>query len=202
MESPIEVFSNWALNGKDEGMDKNHSASVENMIKYSTKGVDKYKFLDAGCGNGWVVRKVSSDKKCINAIGVDGSIHMIEKAKMLDDKNEYFCSDLLRWIPKEKVDIVHSMEVFYYFEKPEILIGHIHDNWLDNGGRLIMGIDHYLENKPSHSWKEDISISTMQLLSKNTWLNFYKSAGFSNVEYWYFGKKGKWNGTLIITGVK
>ncbi|GIS05850.1 MAG: hypothetical protein CM15mP109_06060 [Candidatus Dadabacteria bacterium] len=41
-----------------------------------------------------------------------------------------------------------------------------------NGGRLIMGIDHYIENKPSHSWKEDISITTMQLLSKNTWLNF------------------------------
>ena len=147
MESPIKVFSNWALNGKDEGMEKNHSASVDNMIKYSTKGVDKYKFIDAGCGNGWVVRKVSSDKKCINAIGVDGSIHMIEKAKMLDDKNEYFCSDLLRWIPKEKVDIVHSMEVFYYFEKPEILIGNTHDNCLDNGGRLIMGIDHYLEKK-------------------------------------------------------
>ncbi|GIS05851.1 MAG: hypothetical protein CM15mP109_06070 [Candidatus Dadabacteria bacterium] len=29
-----------------------------------------------------------------------------------------------------------------------------------------------------------------------------KSAGFSDLEYWYFGKKGKWNGTLIITGVK
>jgi hypothetical protein len=33
MESPIKVFSNWALNGKDEGMEKNHSASVENMIQ-------------------------------------------------------------------------------------------------------------------------------------------------------------------------
>ena len=61
MESPIEVFSNWALNGKDEGMEKNHSASVENMIKYSTKGVDKYKFIDAGCGNGWVIRKMNLD---------------------------------------------------------------------------------------------------------------------------------------------
>ena len=127
---------------------------------------------------------------------------MIEKAKMLDDKNEYFCHDLIKWIPKEKVDIVHSMEVFYYFEKPEILISRIYDNWLKNEGRLIMGIDHYLENKPSHSWKEDISITTMQLLSENTWLNFFKSAGFSNVEYWCFGKKGKWNGTLIISGIK
>ena len=202
MDSPIKVFSNWVLNGKDEGMEKNHSASVENMIQYSTKGIDKYKFIDAGCGNGWVVRKVSSDPKCISAIGVDGSIHMIEKAKMLDDKNEYFCNDLLKWNPKKKVDIVHSMEVFYYFENPEILISRIYDNWLKNEGRLIMGIDHYVENKPSHNWKKDISITTMQLLSKNTWLNFFKSAGFSNVEYWYFGKKGVWNGTLIITGIK
>ena len=77
MESPIKVFSNWVLNGKDEGMEKNHSASVENMIEFSTKGIDKYKFIDAGCGNGWVVRKVSSDPKCISAIGVDGSIHML-----------------------------------------------------------------------------------------------------------------------------
>ena len=37
MNTPIDVFSNWVLNGKDEGMEKNHSASVENMIKYSTK---------------------------------------------------------------------------------------------------------------------------------------------------------------------
>ena len=94
------------------------------------------------------------------------------------------------------------MEVFYYFENPEILISRIYNNWLKNEGRLIMGIDHYVENKPSHNWKKDISITTMQLLSKNTWLNFFKSAGFSNVEYWYFGKKGVWNGTLIITGIK
>ena len=37
-------------------------------------------------------------------------------------------------IPKEKVDIVHSMEVFYYFEKPEILISRIYEKWLKNGG--------------------------------------------------------------------
>ena len=44
MESPIKVFSNWVLSGKDEGMEKNHSASVENMIEYSTKGIDNFSF--------------------------------------------------------------------------------------------------------------------------------------------------------------
>ena len=87
-------------------------------------------------------------------------------------------------------------------KEPLEMLKILFNEWLEDQGVLIAGVDHYLENKPSHSWKEDISISTMQLLSKNTWLNFYKSAGFSNVEYWYFGKKGKWNGTLIITGVK
>ena len=97
-------------------MERGHAASVAEMLAYAMAKIipskEQFTAIDIGCGNGWVVRKVSSDKKCINAIGVDGSIHMIEKAKMLDDKNEYFCSDLLRWIPKEKVDIVHSTSAF------------------------------------------------------------------------------------------
>jgi len=44
-------------------MEKNHSASVENMIEYSTKGIGNYSFIDAGCGNGWVIRGISSDPK-------------------------------------------------------------------------------------------------------------------------------------------
>jgi trans-aconitate methyltransferase len=202
MESPIKVFSNWVLSGKDEGMEKNHSESVKNMIEYSTKGIDNFSFIDAGCGNGWVIRDISSDPRCRQAIGVDGSLHMIEKAKRLDKKNNYFCSDLLDWTPKEKVDIVHSMEVFYYFKKPEILVNHIYNNWLNVGGRLIMGIDHYKENKPSNNWKEETSISIMQLFSENTWLDFFKTAGFVNIESWCYGKKDEWNGTLIVTGVK
>ena len=43
---------------------------------------------------------------------------MIQKAKKLDLKNKYICNDLLLWKPKNKVDLVHSMEVFYYLKKP------------------------------------------------------------------------------------
>ena len=200
MESPIKVFSNWVLSGKDEGMEKNHSASVENMIEYSTKGIDNYSFIDAGCGNGWVVRGISSDPRCKQAIGVDGSIQMIEKAKRLDKKNNYFCSDLLDWNPKEKVDIVHSMEVFYYFENPDLLIQHIYNNWIEPGGRLIMGIDFYTENIPSHSWPKDCAISIMQLFSEKEWAGFFKGAGFGEVKSWRHGKKDEWGGTLIVTG--
>ena len=146
--------------------------------------------------------RVSSDPRCSSAIGVDGSSHMIEKARRLDSKNDYICSDLLDWNPDKKVDIVHSMEVFYYFKKPEVLIKHVYNNWLNKEGRLIMGIDHYKENKPSNNWKEETSISIMQLFSEKTWLDFFRKAGFINIESWCYGKKDEWNGTLIITGVK
>ena len=43
---------------------------------------------------------------------------MIEKAE-IRQKNEYVCSDLLNWKPGEKVDLVMSMEVLYYFENPK-----------------------------------------------------------------------------------
>jgi SAM-dependent methyltransferase len=202
MDSPINVFSDWALNGKDEGMAKDHSSSVKNMIEYSTKGLAEFSFIDAGCGNGWTVRNISSNPKCKKAIGVDGSLNMIEKAKKIDPKNQYFCNDLMSWGPPAKADIVHSMEVFYYFEKPDLLIKHVYESWIVSGGRLIMGIDFYKENTPSHTWQEDCCITTMKMFPQKEWIKFFKSAGFKKIDSWFHGKDGNWNGTLIVSGIK
>ena len=202
MGTPIKGFSDWVIKGKDEGMAEGHSSSVKNMLENSTKGLSEFSFIDAGCGNGWVVRNIGSNPNCKKAIGVDGSSNMIEKAENLDNKNKYYCSDLMNWSPDKKVDIVHSMEVFYYFESPDKLIKHIHDNWILKGGKLIMGIDYYKENKPSHTWQEDCCITTMKMFAKKDWLTFFKAAGFKNTESWFYGKDGDWNGTLIVSGVK
>ena len=86
MNTPIDVFSEWAQNGKDEGMERHHYQSVMNMINFASSKLSKYSFIDAGCGNGWVIRKVAEDPKCSKAIGVDGSKNMIDKAKDLMSK--------------------------------------------------------------------------------------------------------------------
>ena len=201
MRTPIDVFSEWAQNGKDEGMERHHYQSVMNMINYASSKLSKYSFIDAGCGNGWVIRKVAEDPKCSKAIGVDGSKNMIDKAKRLDVKNKYYCEDLLMWIPNEKADIIHSMEVFYYFENPGNLIKHINNNWIKIGGRLIMGIDFYMENKTAHSWQKECGISIMRLYSEIEWKKFFNNAGLSKVESWRHGESKDWGGTLIVTGV-
>ncbi len=201
-KTPVDVFDNWVKIGKDDGLEKNHASAVAKMVEYSTGSLDQFSFIDAGCGNGWLVRNMSNDSRCIKSIGIDGSERMIKKAKKLDRKNEYVCSDLLNWKPSEKVNLVISMEVFYYFENPEKLTRHIYQNWLTENSRLIIGIDFYKENLISHSWPEETGVSIMKLFSENEWKQFFLNSEFKNVYSWKVDQKKDWEGTLIVTGEK
>ena len=201
-KSPVDVFDNWVKIGKDDGLEKNHALAVSKMVEYSTSSLEKFSFIDAGCGNGWLVRNISNESRCIRSIGIDGSKRMIKKAKKLDEKNEYVCSDLLNWKPNEKVNLVISMEVFYYFENPEKLTRHIYQNWLTENSRLIIGIDFYKENLISHSWPEETGASIMKLFSENEWKQFFLNSEFKNVYSWKVDQKKDWEGTLIVTGEK
>ena len=200
MISPIDVFNSWVSNGKDEGMEKNHSLAVHSMIQMLIgKSNKQFSFIDAGCGNGWVVRKINLYDLCSYSIGVDGSKNMIDKAKKIDSTGNYICSDLMKWKPKEKVDFVHSMEVLYYFENPSKLLKHIYDFWLKKEGTLIVGVDFYKENIISHSWPESLN-TTMTLLSKKEWFKCFTQSGFRNVELSQINSSNDFEGTLVIKG--
>ena len=197
-----EIFSQWVLDGKDEGMEKNHSDAVnvmlDEIIGFQT---DPFSIIDAGCGNGWVVRKVNNHPLCLKAIGVDGSKEMIDKARSLDSEGTYFYSDLMDWSPKEKVNFVHSMEVLYYLREPEKLITHILENWLLEKGTIIMGMDHYLENLSSHAWPTDLN-TYMNLMSIKEWITLFKDCGVSQIVSFQTNKSQNFPGTLVLKGKK
>jgi|TARA_B100000768_G_scaffold84747_1_gene80150 trans-aconitate methyltransferase len=199
---PIEIFSDWVINGKDDGMEKNHLESVKNMLEFVLKDLKDFTFIDAGCGTGWVVRMVSQIEYCLNSSGIDGSSNMIEKAQRLDSVNKYDCADLLTWKPSSKKDIVHSMEVLYYFENPSIVLKNFYNNWLNKDGRLIIGIDFYKENHSCHGWPEKTNVSIMNLLSTAQWVEMFEECGYKNIKNWSVGKSKDWGGTLVITGTK
>ncbi|MBT3519519.1 MAG: class I SAM-dependent methyltransferase [Candidatus Marinimicrobia bacterium] len=201
MRHATDIFSEWALGGKDEGMEKNHSLSVREMLLHLTKNVKtSFSFIDAGCGNGWVVRKMQKNPLCSMAKGVDGAEDMIRKAKAIDPDGDYICADLLKWIPNEKVDFVHSMEVFYYFENPGELINHIKSNWLKPGGKMVMGIDFYEEHERSHSWPTDLG-THMTLLSEAKWVSLFSQNGFYQIENFRANVHDGFPGTLVVSGV-
>ncbi len=199
---PTVVFSEWAESGRDERMAQGHQRAVANMLEYSLKDRKKYRFIDAGCGNGWVVRQLKGQPDCIAATGVDGAPKMIEKAKSLDAESAYFHVDLEHWSPQQKVDVVHSMEVVYYLQDPRAFIQNVYTNWLNTNGRLIIGLDFYKENPISHSWPEDCGVSIMRLLSEKDWISYFEEAGFDSVENWRVDPKEGWAGTLVITAIK
>ena len=200
--SATTVFGDWAENGQDERMAKGHEIAVSNMLDAVLTRQDSYRFIDAGCGNGWVVRLVNKEPNCKSALGVDGSKRMIEKAQRIDPKGAYLHADLMSWTPEKRADIVHSMEVIYYLPNPKEFIQSVYTNWLAKNGRLIVGLDFYMENSSSHSWPDDCGISMMHLLGEKEWVSLFEDAGFNSIKTWRVEPRENWAGTLVITGLK
>jgi len=202
MNKNIMTFDEWAIMNKDEGMEKGHHASVEHMFQMIIKKYSKkYSVIDFGCGNGWVVRKFKEHSLCRSAHGLDGAKSMINKAIKADPQGIYFNEDINTWTPKQKYDIVFSMETLYYFKSPGKIINKIHDDVLNNKGAIIIGIDHYSENETSLDWGEKFNLD-ITTLTINNWLSLFESAGFKKIAHKQVEAKENWLGTLIIQAQK
>ena len=205
MRNATEVFGEWAENGKDEGMEKGHASSVNEILKFALKErtlINKsFNFLDLGCGNGWVVRKLINEPLCNIAHGVDGAKQMISNAKKRGEEEHYIHADISDYQPSTRFDLVHSMEVMYYLSDPLSVIKKIEDSWLNSDGRLIIGLDLYYENEDSHSWEAKVN-TPMLMLKESEWGDLFKQAGFIDVESWRVNKRQDWSGTLVVTGKK
>ena len=195
-----DLFSDWAEIGRDKGMADAHDPAVSEILDKILKNQKtSFTFIDAGCGNGWVVRKVRSLPNCSTAIGVDGARAMIDNARNIDPNGEYYFDDLLTWTPDQKADIIHSMEVFYYFKDPQHLTDQIVNNWLKPNGKLVIGLDHYIGNPDSYSWSKDLNVH-MSLLSEQEWLDVFLHSGLSNCVSWKANVTDDFPGTLVISG--
>ena len=207
MKPAVEVFGEWALKGKDEGMERGHASSVAEMLAYAMAKTipskEEFTAIDIGCGNGWVVREISQIQSCSKAAGVDGAIEMIDKANQIDKEGlgEYYHGMLPDWEPEEKYDLVHSMECFYYLENPVDFVKIVHDTWMNNGGYIVMGVDHYAENEDSLDWPEHVGVH-MTTLSEKEWLKAFTDAGFEDLTAWRAGTNEGFVGTLVIGGKK
>ena len=197
-----EVFSEWAEKGKDEGMEQGHARSVHAMLELAAVPRSApYSAIDVGCGNGWVCRRIAQDQMCSHVVGVDGSSRMIEKAHSIDGQGEYHLAMLPDWKPEQSFDLIHSMEFLYYLHDPQSMMKMFHDEWLNSGGMLVAGVDHYLENEESLSWPDALDVH-MTTLSIEQWQTAMLDAGFVDVEVHQVGQKENFIGTLVLLGRK
>ena len=198
-KAAVDVFSQWALIGKDEGMERGHSSSVKAMLELALPKVkDDFSAIDLGCGNGWVTRMLS-DLGASHSEGVDGSTEMIKKARAKDSDHKYSHGLLPDWRPERRFDLVHTMEFLYYLSDPRKMISTIHDEWLNQDGVLIAGVDHYLEHEESLTWPEHVGVH-MTTLSIDEWKSAMLDAGFKDVEIHQVAGKEDFPGTLVMMG--
>ena len=205
MRIATDVFGEWAEKGKDIGMEKGHALAVEDMISFATEErinlKRNFSFLDLGCGNGWVVRMLENNQLCVRSVGIDGAKQMIEKASEDTSKSEFLLENIDTYSSPDKFDLIHSMEVLYYLENPALTVKKIADSWLNEGGRLIAGVDLYYENQESHSWEDRVG-TKMMMLKEAEWMEIFSSAGLQEVESWRSNQSQDWAGTLVLTGKK
>jgi len=203
MKHPTEVFDEWAISGKDKGMETSHSASVSEILDYALARLNtdnnQFTFLDIGCGNGWVANQLAEKENCTLSVGIDGAANMILNANKRQSKAVFFLKDINDIEVEDKFDLIFSMEVLYYLDNPSKIIKKIYD-LLNPNGRFIMGIDHYFENKECHGWQDKVG-TRMHLFPENEWIDFFKNASFNNIFSWR-ANSNDWAGTLVITGTR
>ena len=198
-KAAVDVFSQWALIGKDEGMERGHAASVQAMLGLAIPKLnDDFSAIDLGCGNGWVTRMLS-ELGAGHSEGVDGSNEMINKATSKDSNHKYSQGLLPDWSPGRRFDLVHTMEFLYYLDDPAGMISIIHDEWLEENGILVAGVDHYLEHEESLTWPEHVGVH-MTTLSMDDWKTAMVNAGFKDVEIHQVAGEENFPGTLVMMG--
>ena len=201
MRAATDVFSEWADIGKDEGMEKGHSPAVAEILTAAFEEMGNlesdFDAIDAGCGNGWVVRLLSSRHDCKSAIGVDGAKSMIKRAREIDSQGTYAHADLQSWAPENPVDLVHSMEVLYYLDDISGFLEMVNSKWLKSNGIFAFGIDHYLENEDCHGWSEKVG-TPMAMHSESEWCKMVEAAGFEILRVFRAIQNEEWAGTLSV----
>ena len=201
-----KTFDNWATIGRDELMEREHAKSVQKFLN-SISFEKPFSFLDVGCGNGWVVRKIAEKKLCKKAIGIDKSKNMIKNAKKRKkhSKENFFQADIQGWNYKGKFDYVFSMEAIYYSESLDLALERIF-KLLKKGGQFFCGTDFYKDNKATSGWSKQMKLE-MHLRSKKEWRELFKKHGFKTKTKQVKDPKSrkKWKreyGTLFIIGTK
>ena len=206
MDGVRKTFDKWAQNGRAELMEIEHGKNVLKFLQ--TISFDKpFTFLDVGCGNGWVVRKIAKEKNCKKSIGIDKSKKMIQEAiKKTSMKNEEFIyTDIESLKYRGKFDFIFSMESLYYADSIETALEKIF-KILKPGGQFFCGTDFYTDNKATARWASIMKIQ-MHLHSKKEWKKFFQNTGFmvktKHIKDLKNTKKWKREfGTLFITGTK
>jgi ubiquinone/menaquinone biosynthesis C-methylase UbiE len=181
-EHIAKTFDQWAADGRDAGMEQEHSGVVLQVLAQLDVRPGE-QILDLGCGNGWATRLLAKSAAGATAIGVDVSPKMIERAEAMHSltvraRYEVAAFEALNF-KDGKFDRLFSMEALYYALDLERALREAL-RVLKSGGRADVVVDFFAESPSTQSWPEKTGLS-MHYLSTQQWREAFERAGFTAV---------------------
>jgi len=182
-EQLSSTFDQWADAGRGASMESGHGDVVDQVISaMEIRAGDKV--LDLGCGTGWATRLLAKTHAGVQAVGLDVSPKMIEKA---EEEHSYTIRARYEVGPFEHLEHkdgefqrVFSMEALYYAVDLEQTLAEIH-RVLAPGGTADVVVDFYADNPGTQSWAAGVGVP-MHWLSEAEWAAAFRKAGFAEVE--------------------
>ena len=140
---------------------------VKTLLRILDAHKDSIKSLvDIGCGNGWFCHATA--KRGIKSIGIDLSAKKIATAKRMAKEQgiehmcEFVVGDVMKWQPKEPVDLLTSHGSLHHFPGFHGAMDHIVANHMRPDGYMLFvepnhegmapEVREYLLNKAKNSW--------------------------------------------------
>jgi len=114
---------------------------VKTLLRLLDSHKDIKSLVDIGCGNGWLCHATA--KRGIKSIGIDLSEKKIETAKRMakeqgvDHLCEFVAGDVMKWQPKEPVDLLTSHGSLHHFPGFDGAMKHIVQNHMRPDGYML-----------------------------------------------------------------
>ena len=181
-EKLASTFDQWAAEGKDAGMETEHSNVVLQVV--GQLGIRPgEQILDLGCGNGWATRLLAKAAAGAAAVGVDVSPKMIARADELHSLTIRARYEVASFedlgFRDGRFDRVFSMEALYYSVDLDRAVAQAL-RVLKPGGRADVIVDFFTESPSTHSWPAKTGLA-MHHLSTAQWCATFERAGFIEV---------------------
>lgn len=179
-----DEFNLWAEAGRGEEMEDHHLPITRPVLPLmDLKPNDR--ILDLGCGSGWLCRLLARRVPEGHVVGVDVAREMVRRARAAGREyaNLNFMEGTADRIPcaNGSFSKIVSVESAYYWPDPAACIREMFRVLAEGGSAWIL-INYYLENPYAHQWGPIVNVPT-HLLSADDWKDFYREAGFVNVQH-------------------
>jgi len=182
-EKLAETFDRWVREGRADRLETSHGDIVAQVLERMGIRAGET-VLDLGCGNGWATRLIAKAAPGVQAIGVDVSPAMVERAEEL---HSFTIRARYEVCPFEELDFADAhfdrafgMESVYYAVDLGRALAELH-RVLKPAGVSDLVVDFYAERPGTERWPELTGLA-MHRLSEAEWRDAFEGAGFADVE--------------------